>query len=120
MKKQNMNSKKSGNETCKTHENHEHLHGENCGHEAVKHGDHTDYIHDGHVHRVHGKHVDECQGRETRGPRPGSDGNLKENSPRWVIERLTIYNKRRIPHEEKTKSYPTKQARSDFRDIKIS
>lgn len=28
----------------------EHEHGENCGHEAVKHEDHVDYVHDGHRH----------------------------------------------------------------------
>lgn len=27
---------------CKIHENHEHEHGENCGHLKVKHGDHCD------------------------------------------------------------------------------
>ena len=32
--------------TCHIHENHPHVHGENCGHEAVKHGDHVDYLHD--------------------------------------------------------------------------
>jgi len=43
-----------------THENHTHTHGPGCGHTAVKHGDHTDYLHDGHLHSVHGDHVDEC------------------------------------------------------------
>ncbi|CAA6818629.1 MAG: Unnamed protein product, partial [uncultured Sulfurovum sp.] len=32
---------------CTIHENHEHEHGENCGHVKVKHGDHYDYLHDG-------------------------------------------------------------------------
>ena len=27
------------------HEHHEHVHGEACGHEAVAHGDHVDYLH---------------------------------------------------------------------------
>ena len=27
-----------------------HVHGEGCGHEAVQHGDHVDYIHEGHAH----------------------------------------------------------------------
>ncbi|HEX4190424.1 MAG TPA: iron chelate uptake ABC transporter family permease subunit [Marmoricola sp.] len=36
---------------------HEHRHG--CGHLAVEHGDHIDYIHDGHRHAVHGGHYDE-------------------------------------------------------------
>ncbi|MBI9000383.1 zinc transporter permease [Corynebacterium sp. CCM 9185] len=42
------------------HESHDHEHGENCGHEAVKHGDHVDYIHDGHRHHRHEDHWDEC------------------------------------------------------------
>ncbi|MDX2088069.1 MAG: hypothetical protein SFX73_09470 [Kofleriaceae bacterium] len=44
----------------KTHGDHEHAHGENCGHTAVQHDDHVDYLHDGHLHTVHGDHVDEC------------------------------------------------------------
>ena len=32
------------------HENHPHVHGENCGHTKVKHADHVDYLHDGHLH----------------------------------------------------------------------
>jgi hypothetical protein len=27
-----------------------HVHGDNCGHEAVPHGDHVDYVHEGHAH----------------------------------------------------------------------
>jgi zinc transport system permease protein len=38
---------------------HEHTHGEDCGHPAVPHGDHVDYIHDGHRHAPHGEHYDE-------------------------------------------------------------
>lgn len=34
-------------------EAHPHQHGEDCGHVAVAHGDHVDYIHDGHRHAVH-------------------------------------------------------------------
>ncbi|ROR71935.1 zinc transporter permease [Bogoriella caseilytica] len=37
----------------------EHAHGENCGHEAVPHEDHVDYLHDGHKHAPHGDHYDE-------------------------------------------------------------
>ena len=44
---------------CIKHENHPHEHGPNCGHTAIKHGDHVDYIHDGHLHHMHGDHVDE-------------------------------------------------------------
>jgi zinc transport system permease protein len=40
-------------------EEHAHVHGEACGHPAVPHGDHVDYVHDGHRHAVHGSHYDE-------------------------------------------------------------
>jgi zinc transport system permease protein len=40
-------------------ENHGHEHGPGCGHIAIEHGDHVDYIHDGHRHAVHGGHYDE-------------------------------------------------------------
>jgi zinc transport system permease protein len=40
-------------------ENHRHQHGPGCGHVAVEHGDHVDYIHDGHRHAVHEGHYDE-------------------------------------------------------------
>jgi len=46
--------------SCKIHENHNHDHGPDCGHQAVKHDGHIDYLHDGHMHRPHGDHVDEC------------------------------------------------------------
>jgi zinc transport system permease protein len=38
---------------------HEHEHAEGCGHPAVLHGDHVDYVHEGHRHAVHGGHYDE-------------------------------------------------------------
>ncbi len=38
---------------------HGHVHGEDCGHLAVEHGDHVDYVHDGHRHAPHGEHYDE-------------------------------------------------------------
>ena len=38
---------------------HPHEHGERCGHPAVTHGDHVDYVHDGHRHAAHGDHYDE-------------------------------------------------------------
>ncbi len=45
-------------------EQHRHTHGPGCGHAAVVHGDHVDYLHDGHAHREHategGVHYDEC------------------------------------------------------------
>ncbi|MCP3100800.1 hypothetical protein LZ198_18170 [Myxococcus sp. K15C18031901] len=43
-----------------THTNHEHVHGGNCGHTPVKHGDHVDYMHEGHLHHSHNGHTDEC------------------------------------------------------------
>lgn len=42
------------------HDQHDHVHGPNCGHVAVKHDGHVDYLHDGHLHMIHGDHVDEC------------------------------------------------------------
>jgi hypothetical protein len=42
-----------------THSDHAHVHGEGCGHEAVLHGDHVDYLHDGHRHAPHDGHYDE-------------------------------------------------------------
>lgn len=42
-----------------TIDEHPHEHGDDCGHVAVPHGDHVDYVHDGHRHAVHGKHYDE-------------------------------------------------------------
>jgi zinc transport system permease protein len=40
-------------------EDHMHQHGDDCGHLAVPHGDHVDYVHDGHRHAPHGSHYDE-------------------------------------------------------------
>src|SRR4029078_10040793 len=47
--------------SCKEphHANHSHQHGPNCGHTAIRHGDHVDYLHDGHLHHMHGDAVDE-------------------------------------------------------------
>lgn len=36
----------------------QHAHGPGCGHEAVPHGDHVDYLVDGHLHHPHGDHCD--------------------------------------------------------------
>ncbi|TIC84833.1 metal ABC transporter permease [Nocardioides sp. GY 10113] len=38
---------------------HPHQHGPRCGHLAVPHEDHVDYVHDGHRHAPHGEHYDE-------------------------------------------------------------
>jgi zinc transport system permease protein len=40
-------------------EQHDHEHGPGCGHVAVAHGDHLDYVHDGHRHAAHEGHYDE-------------------------------------------------------------
>jgi len=47
--------------SCKPHDKHEHEHGAQCGHTAVKHDDHVDYLHDGHLHHTHDGHTDEHQ-----------------------------------------------------------
>ena len=39
------------------HRNHQH--GPDCGHEAIPHGDHTDYLADGHLHHPHEGHCDD-------------------------------------------------------------
>ena len=45
------------------HAAHPHDHGQGCGHEPIRHGDHVDYDHDGHLHAAHrtavGVHYDE-------------------------------------------------------------
>jgi hypothetical protein len=43
---------------CAEHEA-EHQHGPGCGHEAVQHGDHVDYVVAGHLHRQHDDHCDD-------------------------------------------------------------
>jgi zinc transport system permease protein len=40
-------------------EQHVHVHDEQCGHPAVPHDDHVDYLHEGHLHARHGRHYDE-------------------------------------------------------------
>ena len=35
-----------------------HVHGKGCGHEAIPHGDHTDYLVDGHLHHPCTGHCD--------------------------------------------------------------
>jgi hypothetical protein len=36
-----------------------HQHGPDCGHEAVPHGNHIDYLVDGRLHHSHGDHCDD-------------------------------------------------------------
>jgi hypothetical protein len=43
----------------RVHADHDHVHGEGCGHEAIQHDDHVDYDHDGHRHAPHEDHYDE-------------------------------------------------------------
>jgi len=43
---------------CGAHDK-KHKHGPGCGHEAVPHGDHTDYLVGGHLHHPHGDHCDD-------------------------------------------------------------
>jgi hypothetical protein len=46
------------NHACDGHDK-KHKHGPGCGHEAVPHGDHTDYLVEGHLHHPHGGHCDD-------------------------------------------------------------
>ena len=41
------------------HTSHGHEHSDDCGHTAIRHGDHVDYLHEGHLHHPDGEHVDE-------------------------------------------------------------
>src|SRR6516164_6697016 len=43
---------------CSGHEK-THIHGPNCGLEAVPHGNHVDYLVGGHLHHFHGTHCDD-------------------------------------------------------------
>lgn len=43
--------------SCGSHEA-THAHGPGCGHDAVPHSDHTDYLVSGHLHRPCGDHCD--------------------------------------------------------------
>ncbi|WP_298770501.1 hypothetical protein [uncultured Shewanella sp.] len=42
-----------------THDCGNHVHGPNCGHEAIPHGDHIDYLVNGRLHHVHNGHCDD-------------------------------------------------------------
>ena len=53
---QNPDSCTAGHE-CSGHSP-EHVHGPGCGHPAVPHGDHIDYLVDGHLHHQHDGHCD--------------------------------------------------------------
>ncbi len=43
---------------CDAHDP-DHVHGPGCGHPAVPHGDHVDYLVNGHLHHPHGDHCDD-------------------------------------------------------------
>jgi len=43
--------------SCNAHDA-AHKHGPDCGHQAVPHGDHVDYLVDGHLHHPHNGHCD--------------------------------------------------------------
>lgn len=45
--------------SCQIHKDHDHVHQAGCGHTAIRHGDHIDYLHDGHLHHPHDGHYDE-------------------------------------------------------------
>ncbi|MEV7967932.1 hypothetical protein AB0O34_18360 [Sphaerisporangium sp. NPDC088356] len=43
------------------HTDHDHVHQAGCGHVAIPHGDHVDYVHDRCIHRVEGMEAYECE-----------------------------------------------------------
>ncbi len=55
--------------SCSIHDHGSHTHSPNCGHKAILHGDHLDYLHDGHLHFVtNGKVEDHALEVSTRNP----------------------------------------------------
>lgn len=48
----------TGGHQCSAHDA-QHRHGSGCGHEAVPHGDHVDYLVNGHLHHPHNGHCDD-------------------------------------------------------------
>ncbi len=55
-----------------THANHPHEHGMNCGHTAIRHGDHVDYLHDGHLHSQRDNGVVEEHALDVDGTNPAA------------------------------------------------
>ena len=43
----------------KVHDKHDHTHGPSCGHDAISHGDQTDFVVNGHLHHAHDGHCDD-------------------------------------------------------------
>ncbi|MGX2041715.1 hypothetical protein ACWJKU_16530 [Methylocaldum sp. MU1018] len=48
----------TGGHDCAGHDR-GHVHGPGCGHDAVPHGDHVDYLVNGHLHHPHDGHCDD-------------------------------------------------------------
>ncbi|HTV47571.1 MAG TPA: hypothetical protein VMG59_03920 [Phycisphaerae bacterium] len=44
---------------CNPIKGEKHVHGPNCGHPQVPHGNHVDYLVDGRLHHPHGDHCDD-------------------------------------------------------------
>ena len=44
---------------CSRNHDHNHNHGPDCGHTAIEHKGHTDYLRDGHLLHPHGDHYDD-------------------------------------------------------------
>ncbi len=44
---------------CRVYHIDRHVHGAGCGHEAVEHDGHIDYVVDGRLHHPHGDHCDD-------------------------------------------------------------
>lgn len=45
--------------SCDIHQNHDHVHGKDCRHTAIQHGDHVDYLVNGRLEHQHGDHIDD-------------------------------------------------------------
>ncbi|MCC6488854.1 MAG: hypothetical protein IT364_15250 [Candidatus Hydrogenedentes bacterium] len=45
--------------SCNKHQGHVHNHDEGCGHVAIEHAGHTDYLQNGHLLHAHDDHYDE-------------------------------------------------------------
>ena len=74
-------------------EGHPHTHDRLCGHAAVTHDDHVDFLHDGHVHHVHEDHVDEEPGADLGAhvPQPGTCTSTSPaaDTPRWLTTTMS-------------------------------
>lgn len=66
------------------HDEHGHVHGMGCGHVAVAHDDHVDYLHGGHSHRAHESHWDECVSQAEVGDGQQIELDCPEIGHKWV------------------------------------